>query len=198
MIKTNGQVAGEPDKDIEMDAELEPGFKMTELGPLPEDWQIVKLGDIADIKYGKAKPKYSGNIPVVGSGGIYSRTSEALVNFPSIIIGRKGKAGFAWLMKEPFWPSDTTFYLEWKKKVDIRYIFYYMRYNPLSGEHAKTTLPSLQKSDLEKYSIPLPSLDEQQEIVHALKAVQRGIEETGKVVDAARELKKSLMRHLFT
>ncbi len=179
-------------------SELGPGFKMTELGPLPEDWSLIKLGDIADIKYGKAKPKTRGSIPVIGSGGVYDHTNISLVDFPTIIIGRKGKAGFAWLAEEPSWPSDTTFYLDWRRQLDIQYIFHYLTLKPLSGEYAKTTLPSIQKPDLENYMIPFPPLDEQPKIAYVLNAIQRGIGKTGKVIDAARELKKSLMRHLFT
>ena len=190
----------EPIKKLEQreNSELEPGFKMTELGPLPEDWSLIKLGDIADIKYGKAKPKTRGSIPVIGSGGVYDHTNISLVDFPTIIIGRKGKAGFAWLAEEPSWPSDTTFYLAWRRQLDIQYIFHYLTLKPLSGEYAKTTLPSIQKPDLENYMIPFPPLDEQPKIAYTLNSIQRGIGETGKVIDAARELKKSLMRHLFT
>ncbi len=28
---------------------LPPGFKMTELGPLPEEWQVVRLGEVVSL-----------------------------------------------------------------------------------------------------------------------------------------------------
>ncbi len=33
---------------------LPEGFKMTELGPMPENWETTRLGDIFEIKQGKA------------------------------------------------------------------------------------------------------------------------------------------------
>jgi len=181
--------------------ELPPGYKMTELGPLPEEWRVVRLGEIATVKYGKAKPTDEhGNIPVIGSGGIYGWTTEAVVDFPTLIIGRKGAAGQVWLSESPSWPSDTTFYLEWKSNstIDIRFLYGWFLLNPPSGEHAKTTIPSLQRPDLENSLVPLPPLPEQRAIAHVLRTVQRAKEATERVIAALRELKKSLMSYLFT
>lgn len=32
------------------------GFKMTELGLLPEDWEIVRLGEVANLVMGQSPP----------------------------------------------------------------------------------------------------------------------------------------------
>ena len=182
----------------EQPASLPNGFRDTPLGPLPEEWQVVRLGDIAEAKYGKANPNDSGPIPVVGSGGIFANTSAPLVTYPTLVIGRKGTAGKVWLLLSPCYPSDTTFYLQWKKQIDVSFVFYFLNLQPLSGEHAKTTLPSLQKPYLENTFIPLPPLPEQCAIAHVLSTIQRAIEATERIIAATRELKKSLMRHLFT
>ena len=168
------------------------------IGPLPTDWEIRSLGDVAEIKYGRARPKSEGPVPAVGSGGIYAWVDETLIDFPTIVIGRKGTAGQAWLMEKPCWPSDTTFYLEWKAEVDLRFLFGWLTLKPLSGEHAKTTLPSLSRPDMEHYIVPFPPLNEQRRIAHVLSTIQRAIEAQDKVIAAARELKRSLMQRLFT
>ena len=173
-------------------------LKETEVGLVPEEWDVERLGEVAKVKYGKAKTKDSGNIPVVGSGGIYSTTNKALVEYPTIVIGRKGTAGKVWLFLESCYPSDTTFYLKWKKDIDVSFLFNYMSLNPLSGEHAKTTLPSLQKPDLENLLIPYPSLPEQQKIASILSAVDEKIEKEETKKKALEELFKSLLNNLMT
>jgi len=170
----------------------------TEIGPIPSHWRAVKLREVAQMKYGKAKPESSGSIPVIGSGGIYDWTSEALVSHPTIVIGRKGTAGKVWLAEVPCWPSDTTFYLVWKCSIDVRFFYYCLSHKPLSGEHAKTTLPSLQRQDLENYLVPLPPLSEQQEIARILNVVDEKIRAEEMRKQALEQLFKSLLHNLMT
>lgn len=172
-------------------------FIETEIGPVPVDWGVARLGSLACVRYGKAKPQAGGNVPVVGSGGIYGETEQPLVDLPTLVIGRKGSAGSVWLLEEPCWPADTTFYLEWKQPVNIGFLYGYVSLHPLSGEHAKTTLPSLQRADLENLLVPFPPLPEQRAIASVLRTVQQASATTEQVIAAARELKRSLMQHLF-
>ena len=186
---------------VPLDAAGNVELRETEIGPIPAHWRVVRLGEIARVKYGKAKPiNEHGNIPVIGSGGIYGWTAEAAVDFATLIIGRKGTAGQVWLSETPSWPSDTTFYLEWKSHttVDVRFIYGWFLLNPLSGEHAKTTIPSLQRPDLENSLVPLPPLDEQREIARMLQAVDAKIAAEQARRAALEELFKSLLHELMS
>jgi type I restriction enzyme S subunit len=110
-------------------------LKKTEIGEIPEDWEVVRLGDkkIAEIKYGKGKPPEGGKIPVIGSSGIYDWTNKALIEKPTIVIGRKGTAGIPHLSMLPCWPSDTAFYLDLNlEKIDAKFIYEYILFRPLS------------------------------------------------------------------
>ena len=90
------------------------GMPETARGDIPVGWNTMELRQLANVKYGKARPKLEGDIPVYGSGGIYALTNQFLVDYSTIVVGRKGSAGQCYFVNRPSWISDTCFYLEWK------------------------------------------------------------------------------------
>jgi len=173
-------------------------LKESEIGMVPEEWEVLRLVDIAEVKYGKANPKDSGKIPVVGSGGVYSFAATPLVEHPTIVVGRKGTAGRVWLCLSPCYPADTTFYLRWKKEVNVAFIYCHMSLHPLSGIHAKTTLPSLQKPDLENMFIPYPPLPIQEVIADLFMRLEAKVETKEGKKQALETLFKTLLSRLMT
>ena len=86
----------------------------SELGEIPEGWEIKPLGEIIELAYGKALKagdRKGGTVPVYGSNGQVGWHDVKLVSGPGIIVGRKGNPGTVTWSHEDFFPIDTAFYV---------------------------------------------------------------------------------------
>jgi type I restriction enzyme, S subunit len=164
---------------------------------LPDNWHWSLLGDLANVWYGKARPKDDeGPYPVIGSGGVYSYSTRPLINYETIVIGRKGSAGTAYYCADPCYPADTTFFLEWKQPVHVPFVYAWLQFRNLAPDHS--VIPSLQRGDVESFPIPLPPLEEQKAITAVLRTVQEAIAARRREAALERERKAALMQRLFT
>lgn len=80
-----------------------------------------------------------------------------------------------------------------------RYFFqtnYFQR--EIGGNILKSAQGNISPTKIKNIEIPLPPLPEQRKIASILTAVRNAIEQTEAVIQATRELKKSMMKHLFT
>jgi len=178
-------------------------FEEVRIGPrtytIPKEWKITQIGEIANVEYGKSLPGSDGDIPAIGSSGIYNSVGDSLIQQDTIVIGRKGSAGEAYLVKGGCWPSDTTFYLTDLDSdlADIEFLHYYMSYNSLAEEIEQTTLPSLDRNRLETYRVLTPPIPEQHRIADILSTVDEQIQQTVEIIQERKELKRGLMQDLL-
>ena len=124
---------------------------------VPKGWKRTTLGDVCDVLYGKAHANIpDGNIPVIGSGGIMRKASQALFSEPSVLIPRKGSLGNIMLMEEPFWVVDTMFYTRMKCPHTARWLYFTLCDMRLEEQATGTAIPSMTTAILNPMRLRLP------------------------------------------
>ena len=177
-------------------------FKQTEIGKIPKEWEVVRLGEIFSLEYGKGlteKERENGEYPVYGSNGVVGYHSQYIVKGPGIIVGRKGTIGAITWSNRNFWPIDTTYYILLKKpETDLKWLFYKLSSLKLAKLNMATGTPGLNRDLVYKLQIPLPPLPEQQKIAEILSTVDAAIEKVDEAIAKTERIKKGLMQELLT
>jgi type I restriction enzyme, S subunit len=175
------------------------GYKKTKLGWIPKEWEVTKIGKILKIGSGKDyKHLSSGDIPVIGTGGIMTYVDNYLFDGESVGIGRKGTIDKPQFLNGKFWTVDTLFYTHSFNKTLAKYVYYlfstinWYRFNEASG------VPSLSKNTIEKILITLPPLPEQQKIATILSTWDKCIALQTELIAAKEQQKKGLMQQLLS
>jgi len=144
-------------------------FKQTEIGEVPREWEVRKVGDIIKIKYGKGLPsknRKEGNVPVFGSSGVVGYHNSFVAKGPGLIIGRKGNIGSVYLSKTNFFPIDTVFYAE--EVNDAHFMYYLLSQVNLQQLMSDSAVPGLNINFLKNVFIPYPPSHEQSHIATVL------------------------------
>ena len=180
-------------------------YKETELGLLPKEWKVVNFEKcIIKKKVGITKIKQQqykkfGEYPIVDQGqkliaGYWNNKKDLYQDeLPVIIFGDHTR-----IIKFVDFPfvagADGTKIIIPDKSKTYPLFFYYALLTlniPSRGYNRHYSL-------LKEKKIPLPPLQEQKAIAFVLSTIQTAKEKTEQVIQATKELKKSLMKHLFT
>ena len=122
----------------------------SELGDIPEGWEVRALGDVVELAYGKAlraPDRKGGAVPVYGSNGQVGWHDQHLVTGPGIVVGRKGNPGIVTWAHSDFFPIDTAFYvIPRDSQVDLPFLFYALDTQDLPSVSADSAVPGLNRN----------------------------------------------------
>ncbi|WP_187865455.1 restriction endonuclease subunit S, partial [Helicobacter pylori] len=149
-----------------------------------QNWQRVRLGDIAEIKRGvritKNELDVFGKYPVVSGGvGFLGYTNNFNRYENTITIAQYGTAGFVNWQNQKFWANDVCFCIYPNKDIIKNiFLYYFLKVNQnylyeISNRNA--TPYSISKDKILDFEIPLPSLNEQAAIANILSALDHEI-----------------------
>ena len=122
------------------------GYGAVNRTEIPPGWKLIRLGEMLQLKYGKAlkaADRQPGHVPVVGSSGVVGFHSLALVDGPGIVVGRKGNVGSVTWVETAFYPIDTTYYVcSDRPLVWLRYLL-----QGLTFRNSHAAVPGLNRED---------------------------------------------------
>lgn len=172
------------------------------IGTIPADWEVVRLGAVLNLDYGVSLPerdRRAGEVPVVGSAGVVGFHSEAIVEGPGVVVGRKGSIGSVTWMDDPFVPIDTTYFVTPKQnRTNLRWLYYLLGHENLSTMNRATGVPGLNRDDVYSLRRAIPCLHEQRAISATLDSVDERVYQARAERDALITLRASVAEVLLT
>ena len=177
------------------------GYKSSPVGPIPEDWEVKKLGEVCPLQRGFDLPSdklIPGEYPVVYSNGILNYHNTNMVKGPGVVTGRSGTIGKVTYIANDFWPHNTSLWVTSFNGNDVRYIFYLLQSLNLSKYASGSGVPTLNRNDLHIQKIAIPKLLEQRKIAEILGTWDKAIELQTALIEKLTLRKRGLMQQLLT
>ncbi len=172
-----------------------------------EGWQTVKLGDICVVDWGntsltKKSLVEGGEFLAVSAAGCDGRIGhkEHSKNTP-VLSAIGANCGRMFFPDEDFTAIKNTITITpLSDKTTGKFLFHILSSVKLPQRGAAQ--PFISKGDLQKFSIPLPPLTEQERIVSildkAFEGIDKAIAQTEQNLASARELFESYLNNIFT
>lgn len=180
------------------------GYKLTEVGVIPEEWDAVELDAVCWMKSGEgiteASIDHSYQYPCYGGNGLRGYTYRFTHDGSYALIGRQGAlCGNVVGVEGKFFASEHAVVVKAKTGTDIHFLTYTlgrMRLNRFSESSAQ---PGLSVSKVLKLSVPVPPTEvEQCAIANALSDVDELISALDRLIAKKRDLKQAAMQQLLT
>lgn len=185
-----------------MSAAVRAGYKQTELGVIPDDWECTTLGSFISLRRGHdltARERKPGQVPVMGSAGQNGVHDTAIAKAPGIVLGRSGASfGQAHFCDEDFWPHNTALYVTDFRGNDELFAFYFLKALDFTRHNSGGAQQSLNRNFIYPIEISVPPLPEQRAIAAALSDVDALLVKLDALIAKNRDLKTAAMQQLLT
>jgi type I restriction enzyme S subunit len=207
--------------------EVKPGYKQTEVGVIPEDWDTLPARDIGVFRGGSGFPLEaqggtSGDYPFFKVSDMNNEGNETFMttanhwisehtrkrlgatSFPTdaIVLAKVGAAIFLERKKILGQPScidnNMAAFVLSKSRADVRFVHTLLLSKKLGSLVATTALPALNGKQLGEMVLTLPPLPEQRAIATALSDVDGLLGGLDRLIAKKRDLKQAAMQQLLT
>jgi type I restriction enzyme S subunit len=198
-------------------------YKQTEVGLIPSDWEVKKLGEVASLKRGKFTPRprnnpiyYGGEIPFVQTGDVtksngkiinYTQTLNkeglavsTLFNQGTILMTIAANIGYTGILQIDMACPDSLVAINGLEEMDNSFLNFYFSFRREKLEELATTgaQMNLNIERLSPFQIPLPPTKaEQTAIATALSDADALISGLEKLIVKKRNIKQGAMQKLL-
>lgn len=208
--------------------EVKPGYKQTEVGVIPEEWDVRRIGDLGNVVRG-GSPRPAGDPRYFDGNFIPWLTVAALTNIPdhqlevsetatclteegskhsrtlaaeTLIIANSGATlGVAKLLKMTCCANDGIAAIINQRLGEKRFVSFYINTQTKKLREVVATgngQPNLNTGLIREVSIPFPPPAEQRAIAEALSDVDGLLGGLDRLIAKKRDLKQAAMQQLLT
>ncbi len=207
--------------------ELRPGYKQTEVGVIPEQWEVKQLGEVGSFSKGKGIRKdevVANGVPCIRYGEIYTHYNDYVPGFFSFIPPevankskrlRKGDLLFAGSGETAEEIGKCVAFLDDKEAYaggdivilsqigqDSMYLGYLMNHQSIATQKARMgqgdAVVHIGARHLRQLQIPRPPLPEQRAIARVLRDMDALLDGLEKLIAKKRDFKQAAMQQLLT
>lgn len=187
------------------------GYKQTEVGIIPEDWDICELQTAVDFLDGQRRPiksgdraKISGPYPYYGASGIVDYVNDYIFDDNLILLGEDGEnilsrnLPLAFMVSGKIWVNNHAHVMKPNDSFDITYLTEYLESIDYSLLNSGTAQPKLNKQTCLKIKVIKPSKKEQTAIANVLSDTDALITKLEQLIAKKQAIRTAIMQQLLT
>lgn len=182
-------------------------MKQTEIGLIPDDWEVKEIKDFADVTTGDKNTQdaeENGKYPFYVRSPIVEKINKFSYDTEGVITAGDGvgTGKVFHYAKGKFGLHQRAYLIYNFKNTNPKYFYYNFSKNFYERVHsmtAKSSVDSVRREMITKMLIPIPpNLAEQQRIAKALSDVDALISTTEKLIQKKKNIKQGAMQNLLT
>lgn len=191
------------------------GYKQTEVGVIPKDWEVKSLGTLVDIRSGESPSKFtfqSAGIPYfkveqLNNDSVYADETPYFIEnvkfIPagSVIFPKRGASillNKIRVLKKNSFMDTNLMTLTCHEQLDEIYLYNQLTYKGLYSVADTTSIPQINNKHIIPYLIPFPTKEEQFVIANALSDTDALLSELEKLIAKKQAIKTATMQQLLT
>ncbi len=178
-------------------------YKQSELGWVPKEWEVVKIGELASMKSGEGIISNSifdyARYPVYGGNGLRGFTTEYTHDGNYFLIGRQGAlCGNVNRVMGKFYASEHAVVVSVLDQISVDWLSQLLAVMNLNQYSEASAQPGLAVSKILSLIIKKPQFNEQKEIAKHLLSIDSKARIENKILYKYQQLKSALMFDLLT